>query len=224
VLAAEVQVAEVPFGTLEYGDVAAPRRVPPGNAYVSVIGRDAEGGSVFAGDSGGDLVRGERYLIVVGGPTGYRDVRRFQVVTTRLALEAPGAGARAHVIHVSEDAPEPLALFVDDAAGDVAVRYGSRTPLVGVAMPVGERTLGFGTEATVPSWRFFTDVPSARLAFVVAGSYFADDPASPGALALFALDLDAWTITRVVAEPGSGAREGEEPPSPPDDPGGGIGI
>lgn len=224
VLDAEVQVGEIAFGTLAYGELVAPRRVAPGNAYVNVVGRDAEGELVFAGNTAGDLVRGERYLVVLGGPVGFRGVRRFQVVATRLALEPAGADARVHVVHVSEDAPEPLALFVDDAERDVAVRYGSRTPIAGVTMPTGERTLGFGTPDTLPSWRFFADVPSARVAWVVTGRYFAGDPAEPGALSLFGIDLDAWTLTRVDAEPGSGPREGEEPPSPPDDPGGGIGI
>lgn len=224
VLDAEVQVGEIAFGTLAYGELVAPRRVPPGNAYVNVVGRDAEGELVFAGNTAGDLVRGERYLVVLGGPAGFRDVRRFQVVATRLALEPAGADARAHVVHVSEDAPEPLALFVDDTERDVAVRYGSRTPIAGITMPTGERTLGFGTPETVPSWRFVADVPSARVAWVVAGRYFATDVAEASALSLFAIDLDAWTVTRVGGEAGSGPREGEEPPSPPDDPGGGIGI
>jgi hypothetical protein len=72
VLDAEVQVGEIPFGTLAYGDLIAPRRVAPGNAYVNVVGRDAEGELVFAGNTAGDLVRGERYLVVLGGPVGFR--------------------------------------------------------------------------------------------------------------------------------------------------------
>ena len=66
-------------------------------------------------------------------------------------------------------------------------------------------------------------MPSARLAYVIGGRYFAGDPAEADALALFAVDLDAWTVSQVTAEAGSGPREGEEPPQPMD-PGGGIGI
>ncbi|MCB9602180.1 MAG: DUF4397 domain-containing protein [Sandaracinus sp.] len=224
VVEATVEVAGLAFGTLVFGDVVAPMRVPPGNAYVSVIGRDAGDESVFAGGTAGDLARGERYLVVLGGPTGFRDVRRFEVVSTRLAMTAPGTEARAHVVHVSEDAPAPLGLFLDGAPVEgVEVRYASRTPLPGIALPTGNRDVGFGTPGSVASWRFETTIPNGRVAYVVAGRYFATDPEAPDALGVLAVDLDAWRVTRLVGSPGSGPREGEEPPRP-EEPGGGIGI
>lgn len=191
---------------------------------MSVIGRDAGGESVFAGGTAGDLARGERYLVVLGGPTGFRDVRRFEVVSTRLAMAAPGTEARAHVMHVSEDAPGPLGFFLDGTSyEDVEVGYASRTPLPGIALPIGNRDVGFGTPGSVASWRFETTIPNGRVAYVVAGRYFATDPEAPDALGVLAVDLEAWRVTRLVGLAGSGPREGEEPPRPPEDPDG-IGI
>ncbi|MBX3249607.1 MAG: DUF4397 domain-containing protein [Myxococcales bacterium] len=225
---ANVGVGELALGDLAYGELVPPSRVPPGNAFVNVFGEDRDGELVFAGGPTGELARGQRYLVVVGGATGWGGPRRFVVTTIRLALEEPGAAeARAHLVHVSRDAPAPLQLYVEGAAHDGAVAaYGSRTPLAGVALPSGPRSFGLASAGSPgPGWTFEGALPAGRSALVVAGRYFADDPADATALRIVHVDLDAWISTPWLAEPGSGPREGEEPPAHEDDDrGGGIGI
>lgn len=194
-------------GGLEFGNLAGPVQVPPGNYDIDFRAAGADPSSAPAATAKtGDLAAGGSYLSIA---TGFLGAQSFQLVSVAQRFaDVSKDDALVRVVHGSPDAPavDLGVLNFEGVVNPVLIQdltFSNATEEAGLNIGLGTIPLGVtpaGANSTVVASFHVTTAPGVRAFAIAAGAL---DPAMGQSFRLLVVDtaVTPWAVATVHPQP-----------------------